>query len=132
MAAIPAVSVMPLNLERIFAAHHGLVFRTAWRITGNAADAEDAMQTVFMRLLRRNGGETIDNIETYLRRAAINAGLDLVRARQEARLEPLEQGDSSPDPAPRPDRHYAGAELRAGLRRALARLQPKAAEIFAL
>lgn len=43
------------EVERLFRAHHGLVFRTAYRITGNATDAEDVLQTVFLRLMRRDG-----------------------------------------------------------------------------
>ena len=42
------------SLEAIFREHHGAVYRAAYRITGNAADAEDVLQTVFTRLLRRN------------------------------------------------------------------------------
>ena len=40
----------PSELETLFQAHHGRVFRTAQRITGSAADAEDVLQTVFLRL----------------------------------------------------------------------------------
>src|SRR4051794_32918978 len=38
------------SLEAIFREHHGAVYRAAYRITGNAADAEDVLQTVFTRL----------------------------------------------------------------------------------
>jgi len=103
---------------------HGLVFRTAYRITGNAADAEDVLQAVFLRLLRRDrSAEPLSNPESYLRRAAVNAALDVVRARQEQASVPLE--DSPPGPGDQ-------RELRDGLRRALAALSPRSAEIFAL
>ena len=68
------------ELETLFQAHHGRVFRTAQRITGSAADAEDVLQTVFLRLVR--GQDDYDwsgNPEAYLSRAAINASLDLLR-----------------------------------------------------
>ena len=39
-------------LDQMYEAHHGMVFRTAYRITGNAADAEDVLQTVFLRIVR--------------------------------------------------------------------------------
>ena len=106
---------------------HGLVFRTAYRITGNAADAEDVLQAVFLRLLRRDrSAEPLSNPESYLRRAAVNAALDVVRVRQEQAGVPLE--DSPPGPQPGRDQR----DLRDGLRRALAALSPRSAEIFAL
>jgi RNA polymerase sigma-70 factor (ECF subfamily) len=146
----------PSEFERVFRAHHGLVFRTAYRITGNAADAEDVSQTVFLRLLRRQAeakvledtvlpGEApqnemrqndalqnhvlqnhvLQNEESYLRRAAINAALDVMRARRADRtveLEdlPAERGREDP------------RELRQALGRALAQLKTRPAEIFAL
>ena len=74
------------ELETLFRAHHDRVFRAAHRITGSSADAEDVLQTVFLRLVR--GGATYDlsaNPEAYLSRAAINASLDLMRSRGRAR-----------------------------------------------
>ena len=50
---------LPDEFERVFRAHHGLVFRTAYRITGNAADAEDVSQMVFLRLFRREAGAPV-------------------------------------------------------------------------
>src|SRR6266498_2708990 len=40
------------ELETLFQSHHDRVFRSAYRITGSAADAEDVLQTVFLRLVR--------------------------------------------------------------------------------
>ncbi len=107
-----------------------MVFRTAYRITGNAADAEDVLQTVFLRILRRDrSASVVESHESYLRRAAVNAALDIVRAGKSARRVPLE--DLPPRAAaslPAGD----GKELRGQLRQALARLQAREAEIFAL
>src|SRR5437870_4801986 len=41
------------EFEEIFREHSGLVFGTACSITHNGEDAEDVVQTVFLRLLRR-------------------------------------------------------------------------------
>jgi hypothetical protein len=40
----------PTPLEAIFREYGDLVFRTAFRVAGNATDAEDVLQTVFLRL----------------------------------------------------------------------------------
>jgi len=117
-------ATIPGEIERIFEECNGLVFRTAYRITGNAADAEDVLQAVFLRLLRRERtSEPIDHHESYLRRAAINVALDTVRARREALSGPLEDVPPAPGDS---------TELRESLRKALAVLAPRSAEIFAL
>src|SRR5215813_6492041 len=41
------------DLESLFRQHHDRVFRAAYRITGSVMDAEDVLQTVFLRLSRR-------------------------------------------------------------------------------
>jgi RNA polymerase sigma-70 factor, ECF subfamily len=102
------------------------VFRTAYRITGNAADAEDVLQTIFLRLLRRAPtAEPPENEESYLRRAAVNASVDLIRARHTERTVPLVEAAVE-------DGQTTNDDLREGLRRALATLNPQSAEIFAL
>lgn len=118
----PLIAI-PTELELAFQAHHGLVFRTAYRITGNAADAEDVLQIVFLRLLRRRpDAEALENQESYLRRAAINAALDVIRSRQAGRTVELTT-DLPHDDTP---------ELRRALARALAQLPPRSAEVFTL
>ena len=115
----------------MFRAHHGLVFRTAYRITGNAGDAEDVLQTVFLRMLRRRrNAEPMENPESYLRRAAINAALDVVRARQGDQTVPLPEESSGLLPAAPARVDVSG--LRGALSRAIAQLKPMQAQIFAL
>jgi RNA polymerase sigma-70 factor (ECF subfamily) len=121
------------DLEGIFQRHHGLVFRAAYRVTGNPVDAEDVLQTVFLRLLSRAPDrESVQEVESYLYRAAVNSALDVVRRRQRSRdvsLEPTQAaGDSASDPA----RSYSSVEIRQWLRNAIARLSPTAAEMFVL
>ena len=131
------------ELHALFQAHSARIYRIAYRITGNASDAEDVLQTIFLRLLRRE--ETPDlsrSAGSYLHRAAVNAGLDLLRSRRRARAVPLEADDEE-DVAPAPQleaTHYSSAaesrlersELRDLLRQALAQLNPRSAEVFAL
>src|SRR5512144_113470 len=93
----------PTPLEAAFEAHHAAVFRAAYRVTGNATDAEDVLQTVFLRLLRRpTEAEAVESMGGYLRRAAVNAALDLMRSRQNAAV-PLENLPPAADSSPAPD-----------------------------
>ncbi|HXN47085.1 MAG TPA: RNA polymerase sigma factor [Bryobacteraceae bacterium] len=135
MAAPAAFSNPAMELERGFQEHHGRVFRAAYRVTGNASDAEDVLQTVFLRLAR-NGwpGASVGNIESYLHRAAVNAALDLVRGRRDSQKVALEVVAPvlQDDPRLEPDRRQSSEELGTLLRRAIARLSPRAAEMFAL
>lgn len=84
------------------------------------------LQTVFLRLLHRpKDAEPLDNEEGYLRRAAINAALDVVRSRQADRSVELADDD-------RGDGDGGSGELRQALSRALSQLKPRTAEIFTL
>jgi RNA polymerase sigma-70 factor (ECF subfamily) len=123
----------PSGLESVFLEHQSRVFRAAFRITGNAQDAEDVLQTVFLRLARQGDAVSLANPSSYLYRAAVNAALDLLRTRRERLNVALEEADGSPDdPGGQPDQVHEAAELRAWLRRAIAALPPRAAEVFAL
>ena len=107
------------------------MFRTAYRITGNAGDAEDVLQTVFLRMLRRGwNADPLENAESYLRRAAINAALDVIRARQGDQTVPLPEESSGLMPAAAAKADVS--DLRQALSRAMARLKPRSAEVFAL
>lgn len=132
-------------LDRIFEEHHAAVFRTAYRITGNAADAEDVLQTVFLRLLRREGGARLTGDPgPYLRLAAVNGALDVIRGRSGRRDIPLAEeaapgggreggsaaaaGDRRSDPESR----SADREMMRMLRGAIGRLGDSAARVFVL
>ena len=125
----------PSELEKLFRAHYSRVFRTAQRVTGNAADAEDVLQTVFLRLAK--GQEEYDlsqNPEAYLSRAAINASLDLLRGRARAKAVALD--DVAPESLTsrykNPEVAHADRELQALVRQAVSRLGKTAGEMFVL
>jgi RNA polymerase sigma-70 factor (ECF subfamily) len=130
----PVPSTGPPGLEELFRAHHATVVGAAYRITGNTTDAEDVLQTVFMRLLRRqDAAALIENAGGYLRRAAVNAALDLVRDRQAGKHVSLDAHPAQlTAAAAAPDRQQETREMRGIVRRAIAQLPPRAAEIFAL
>lgn len=119
------------GLEQIFVTHKDLVFRAAYRITGSASDAEDVLQTVFLRLAGQQNFSGIGNLKAYLHRSAVNASLDLLRGRKDAQTVQLDQETGGFEPA---SSEIAGRtiELRDWLRQALARLNPRWAEMFVL
>lgn len=118
----------PQLLERLFEAHHRLVYGAAWRVTGNAADAEDVLQTVFLRLAGRDiSADLIENPEGYLRRAAVNASINLLELKSRKNVS-LEKSAEPLEPANHADR----SDLREVLRLAMAKLGSRTAEMFAL
>ncbi len=133
-AMTEAVWAEQAGLERVFLEHQARVFRAAYRIIGNAQDAEDVLQTVFLRLARQGEDSSLDmaNAGSYLYRAAINSAFDLLRARRGHASVPLDEAIGTPGGAPTPHQAQEAAEIREWLRRALATLPSRAAEIFAL
>ena len=74
------------NLETLFREHHTRIYRAAYRVTGNGTDAEDVLQTIFLRLMKRPGEVLLGpTVGSYLYRAAVNAALDLLRSKGRAR-----------------------------------------------
>ena len=134
-APIDSANASPADLEQTFRENHAMVFRAAYRVTGNANDAEDVLQTVFLKMLKRDpAAEPVGNMVSFLHRSAVNAALDLVRSRQNIRNIPLDELEPVlAEPAHRrPDRVQASGEIREWLRGALARLNPRIAEMFML
>jgi RNA polymerase sigma-70 factor (ECF subfamily) len=135
VAAIhPPLPPPSLDWEQIFRANYARVYRAAYRVTGSTSDAEDVLQTVFLRLMRRDEEVAVGNVEGYLHRAAVNASLDLMRSRKLWHNVALE--DTAPlhahDPSSDPDRSHRSRETRQILRKAVAELPAQAAEIFTL
>ena len=131
-AAIPMTHLSD-QLSQLFADHHRRVLIAAYRITGSMADAEDVVQTVFLRL-GKGEGIPPKNAGSYLYRAAINGALDLLRRRKIALVEPIDAAANLPSGsrADSPDTEISRAELGALLRQAISELPTRAAEMFTL
>ena len=133
--AIPIVAKAD-DLEALFRDHHKEVFRVGYRITGSASDAEDVLQTIFMRLTKGwEGRDLSPNPRAFLYRAAINASLDIVRFRKRANSISLDVED--PDQNSKlslasVEDNFADLELSELIRHAVAKLEGRAAEAFAL
>lgn len=123
---------MTPTFDELFSEHHKKVFLAAYRVTGNLQDAEDILQSVFLRLLnRREQPNSGDNPAGYLCKAAINASIDLLRSRSRAQTESLDE-QIHPSTQGAADGDVRQAELRRHLRIALLSLEQRAAEVFAL
>ena len=114
------------GFAELYERHYQAVFRAALRVTGNPADAEDVLQTVFLRVLAgREGDGSAGRPTAYFRRAAVNAAVDLLR-RRTVHAETLYD-----DRAP-----HAAVEstplLKEVLRRAIATLDSDDATLFLL
>jgi RNA polymerase sigma-70 factor (ECF subfamily) len=76
-------------LAQLFREHYSMLYRTAYSILDNPADAEEVPQTIFLRLLRRGQPpEMLRNPTSYLYRAAVNVSLNIIRARRRKKLTP--------------------------------------------
>ena len=124
------------GLAVLFRDHYKGIFRVAYRITGSQSDAEDVLQTIFMRLSRGSSGRDLSpNPRAFLYRAATNASLDLIRLRKRANsvsLDVVDFDQSSTPSAPSPADALADMELRELIREAVAKLEGRAATAFAL
>jgi RNA polymerase sigma-70 factor, ECF subfamily len=133
--SLRAVPDPPSELEALFQEHHKHLFRAAHRITGSAADAEDVLQTVFLRLVKSHESYDLsENPQAYLSRAAINASLDLIRTRTRARSVGLDDApvELIAVKAANPEVLHADRELQTLIRQAVARLGATASEMFVL
>lgn len=116
--------------ERLFRDHHAFVYRTAYSVTGTRHDAEDVLQTIFLRLLRRGlPDDARQNPKAYLHRAAINVSLNILRARK--RQHPAGDVESLRAVAPVVDVNPAD-EMRERLIRAMGELRPRVVEMLVL
>jgi len=117
---------VPAGFAELYERYYEAVFRAALRVTGNPADAEDVLQTVFMRVLSRSdAAEVARSPAAYFRRAAVNAAVDLLRRRA------VQAETAYDDLAPGIGVEPAGL-LKERLRRAIATLPNDDATLFLL
>src|SRR5436305_1451637 len=100
--------------------HSRVVFRVAYRMTGNEHDADDVVQEAFLRAYRQlDHFEERANFSTWLHRIAVNCALDLLRARgrhDKHRVDMTTSEDNEErefaSSDPQPDRLVLSAELQ--------------------
>ena len=116
----------PAEFQELYQRYSEIVYRTALRVTGKPSDAEDVLQTVFLRVL--NSQLLVQpawSPDRYFRRAATNASIDVIRRRSSQAEAPIEEGSMR-------SAHETSPLLKERLRRALATLPARDAELFVL
>src|ERR1700753_4275488 len=80
---------VPPTWEEVVRQHADRVYRLAYRLSGNRADAEDLTQETFVRVFRSLAEYTPGTFEGWLHRITTNLFLDMVRRRQRIRFDAL-------------------------------------------
>jgi RNA polymerase sigma factor (sigma-70 family) len=120
------VMTSSMEFAELYECHYAAVYRTALRVTGNTADAEDVLQTVFLRVLDQEDRPDLGQMpEAYFRRAAANAAIDLLRRR-------ISHPETRLEDTPHPAITESPALLKEQLRRAIASLEQNDALLFLL
>jgi RNA polymerase sigma-70 factor (ECF subfamily) len=134
IAAVRRDEALPQEFEELFLEHCEMVHRTAYAITGHRQDAEDVLQSLFVKLLQRGvTPEVRQHPARYLHRAAVNLSLNVLRTRKRRRLVGIDtleipasgEGSGSEDVREGEERHER-------LMTAMASLKPRALEILLL
>jgi RNA polymerase sigma-70 factor, ECF subfamily len=127
------------SFDLLCAPHRTRLLKTAFRITRNKEDAEDAVQDSFMRaFLRVNKFRGASSFSTWLTRIVINSALMIRRQTRKARSVPLALalGDTAKlnreikDAAPDPERALMTQERRRVLRKAIYNLRPQISAVL--
>lgn len=122
--------------------HAPAVYRLAFSMLGNAAEAEDVTQETFLQAFKGiDGFEWRSSLSTWLYRITHNLVLMRLRKRQPLFVSidaPTPEAESAPTPEALfdwcclPDQEFATAETRSQLESAIAELPEKLRETFVL
>ena len=120
--------------------HSRMLFRLAWRITGNEADADDVVQDAFLRAFQSLAAfESRADFGTWIYRIAVHCALDrLAKRRTDERRRVSEETDPEQDAVqvadlkPDPERLAISAEIAALQEVAMRGLTPTERTAFVL
>ena len=105
-------SPLAAHIEAAFREHRAFLWGLCYRLTGNAADADDVVQETFVRALRSPPARTDEPWRPWLVRVALNLGRDVLRRRRRRSYDgawlpspiPAEPADPEGEPSGRYDR----------------------------
>jgi RNA polymerase sigma-70 factor (ECF subfamily) len=118
--------------------HSRYVFSVAYRLTGSAEDAEDVVQTTFLKAFRQlSRFEARADFRTWLHKIAMNCSIDLVRSRRYREVQGRDDweaglAEATPGVSPGPDRLLLSSEIRDRVRDGLAQLTASERVAFTL
>lgn len=109
------------------------VWRTAYRLLGNLADADECFQEAFLDALKVSRRVEVTHWRGLLQRMVTARAVDrLRRNRRQGHSDRVADWNTVRDSGPSPSQSAENAELADGLRVALAQVTPKQAEVFCL
>jgi RNA polymerase sigma-70 factor (ECF subfamily) len=116
-----AVAWVPPSWDEVVREHADRVYRLAYRLSGNRADAEDLTQETFVRVFKSLAEYTPGTFEGWLHRITTNLFLDMVRRRQRIRFDTLpdDAGDRLAANTAGPEQAYAEMHLDPEVQQAL-------------
>jgi RNA polymerase sigma-70 factor (ECF subfamily) len=117
---------VPPTWDEVVREHADRVYRLAYRLSGNRADAEDLTQETFVRVFRSLAEYQPGTFEGWLHRITTNLFLDMVRRRQRIRFDalPEDAGDRLAGTGPGPEQTYDEMHLDPEIQAALDALPP--------
>ena len=120
--------------EAIVSRHSPAVWKTAYRLLGDRTQAADCFQETFLAALKVSRRQRVRNWPGLLARICTSRAVDRLRRRlrDAGRHEHLADWAGVASSNPGPAEWAEAEELSARLRRALAELAPRQAEVFCL
>jgi RNA polymerase sigma-70 factor, ECF subfamily len=111
----------PPTWDEVVREHADRVYRLAYRLAGNRADAEDLTQETFVRVFKSLAEYTPGTFEGWLHRITTNLFLDMVRRRQRIRFDALpdDAGDRLASREHGPEQAYEDMNLDPEIQAAL-------------
>jgi RNA polymerase sigma-70 factor (ECF subfamily) len=112
---------VPPTWDEVVREHADRVYRLAYRLSGNRADAEDLTQETFVRVFRSLAEYTPGTFEGWLHRITTNLFLDMVRRRARIRFDalPEDAGDRLASREAGPEQAYDQMNLDPEIQSAL-------------
>jgi RNA polymerase sigma factor (sigma-70 family) len=122
-----------IDWEGIVGREGPAVWRTAYRLLGNRADADECFQETFLAALSFSKRSVVQSWPALLHRLATARSVDRLRQRQRrTRWEQPVEWEVVGGVEPQPSQNAEAGELSEALRAALAHLPERQAEVFCL